>query len=78
MKLYRILFDYMLHPGLIVKKLFLLVNLQTFVKSYVFVPGKPFQPSLMFVGKAVGYPTEEPFMCSDLGVGSWPFPVTLD
>ncbi len=24
----------------------------------MFVPGKPFQPSLMFVGKAGGYPSE--------------------
>jgi hypothetical protein len=33
----------------------------------VFVPGKPFQTSLMFVGKARTYPTEEPFRCSTPG-----------
>jgi hypothetical protein len=27
----------------------------------VFVRGKPFQPSLMFVGKAGAYPNEESF-----------------
>jgi hypothetical protein len=27
----------------------------------VFVPGKPFQHNLMFVGKAGAYPIEEPF-----------------
>jgi hypothetical protein len=27
----------------------------------VFVPGKPFQPSLMFAGKAGAYPSEAPF-----------------
>ncbi len=35
----------------------------------VFVPGKPFQPSLMFAGKAGTYPTKAP--------GSWPHPQTL-
>jgi hypothetical protein len=29
-----------------------------------FVPGKPFQPSLMFAGMARAYPSEEPFRCS--------------
>ncbi len=34
-----------------------------FVISYrVFVPGKPFQPCLMFVRKAEAYPSEAPFM----------------
>ncbi len=27
----------------------------------MFVPGKPLQPSLMFVGKAGAYPSEAPF-----------------
>jgi hypothetical protein len=31
-------------------------NLQVFVKAIVFVPGKPFQPSPMFVGKAMSIP----------------------
>ncbi len=26
----------------------------------MFVPGKPFQPSLMFAGKAIAYPSEAP------------------
>jgi hypothetical protein len=33
----------------------------------VFVPGKPFQLSLMFNGKAGAYPIEEPFGSSTLG-----------
>jgi hypothetical protein len=34
----------------------------------VFVPGKSFQPSLMFVGKARAYPSEVPFRCPTLGL----------
>jgi hypothetical protein len=34
---------------------------------YEFVPVKPFQPSLMFVGKARACLSEAPFMCSTLG-----------
>jgi hypothetical protein len=34
---------------------------------FVFVPDKPFHPSLMFVGKAEANPVEEPFRCSILG-----------
>jgi hypothetical protein len=40
------------------------------VTGPAFVPGKPFQPSLMFAGKAypVGaYPSEAPFRCSIVG-----------
>jgi hypothetical protein len=33
----------------------------------VFVPGKPFQPSLMFVGKERTHHIEEPFRCTTLG-----------
>ncbi len=33
----------------------------------VFVPGKPFQPSLLFAGKAGAYPSEVPFWRSNLG-----------
>jgi len=33
----------------------------------VFVPGKPFKPSLIFAGKAGAYPSEAPFRCSTLG-----------
>jgi hypothetical protein len=36
-------------------------------QAKVFAPGKPFQPSLMFVGKAIVYPNELPFRCSTLG-----------
>jgi len=32
----------------------------------MFVPGKPFQPSLMIAGKAGAYPGEAPFRCSTL------------
>jgi len=39
----------------------------------VFVPGKPFQPSLMFVGK-----TGANFQVLNSRVGSWPYPPTLD
>jgi hypothetical protein len=42
----------------------------------VFAPDKPFQPTLMFVGKARAYPFEEPFKCSTPRVGSWPCPGT--
>jgi hypothetical protein len=31
------------------------------------VLGKPFQPNLMFAGKARAYPSEAPFRCSTLG-----------
>jgi hypothetical protein len=33
----------------------------------VFVPGKLFQPSLMFAGKAEIYPSEVPFTCPTIG-----------
>jgi hypothetical protein len=35
--------------------------------NFSFVPGKPFQPSLMFAGKAGAYPSEVPFNYSTLG-----------
>ena len=35
----------------------------------MFVPGKPFQPSLIFAGKAGAYPSEAPCRCSTLGWG---------
>ncbi len=37
-----------------------------FSKVRAFVPGKPFQLSLMFVGKAGAYPSEAPFRFSNL------------
>jgi hypothetical protein len=47
---------------------------------YVFVPGKPLQPCLMFVGKARAWPSEAPFEVLHYMVGSWPYPQpqTLD
>jgi hypothetical protein len=36
--------------------------------SFLFVPDKPFQPSLMFAGKARAYPSEAPFRCSTLSL----------
>jgi hypothetical protein len=44
----------------------------------VFVPGKPFQPSLMFVGKAGAYPIELHFRVFHSMVGSCPCPQTVD
>ncbi len=38
-----------------------------FRNKLVFVPGKPFLPSLMFVGKAGAYPSEASFRCSAIG-----------
>jgi hypothetical protein len=35
-------------------------------QSYLFVLGKPFQPSLMFVDKSGAYPSEAPFRCCTL------------
>ncbi len=36
------------------------------LRIFVFVPGKTFQPSLMFTGKAGAYPSEAPFRCTTL------------
>jgi hypothetical protein len=33
----------------------------------MFVPGKPFQPSLMFASKAGAYMNEAPFSCFTIG-----------
>ncbi len=33
----------------------------------MFVPGKPFQHSLVFAGKAETYPSDAPLKCSTLG-----------
>jgi hypothetical protein len=41
-------------------KLFTAVRYNFSLKARAFVPGKPFQPSLMFVGKARAYPSEAP------------------
>ena len=42
-------------------------NSRVFKIARVFVPGKPFQPSHMFAGKAGAYMSEAPFRCSMLG-----------
>jgi hypothetical protein len=39
-------------------------------KLQVFVPGKPFQPSLVFAGKAGAYPSESTFQVLHSKVGS--------
>jgi hypothetical protein len=43
----------------------------------VFVPGKHFQPNLVFVGKAGAYPSEAPFQVHHSCEGSWPGTNTL-
>jgi hypothetical protein len=49
-------------------KPFYVCKLRMFVKAGVFVPGKPFQPSLMFVDKASSLPkSEASFRCSSWG-----------
>jgi hypothetical protein len=47
-------------------KLFTAVSYDFSKKVGAFVPAKPFQPSLMFSGKARAYPSEAPFRCSTL------------
>ncbi len=44
----------------------------------VFIPGKPFQPSLMYVGKARSLPKSSLFQVLHSRVGSWPCPQTFD
>jgi len=48
-------------------KTFYVRKLRIFVISYGACQCKPFQPSLMFVGKAGAYPSEAPFSYSTLG-----------
>ncbi len=54
-------------PGANVIKLFSAVNYDFLKYARVFVPGKPFQPSLMSSGKAGAYLSEAAFMYSTLG-----------
>ncbi len=49
-----------------------------FHTELVFVPGKPFKPSLMFAGKARAYPSEAPFRDSRLRVVYHAYPQALD
>jgi hypothetical protein len=44
----------------------------------VFVPGKSFQPSLMFAGKAVSLPERRTLQVLNSRVGPRPHPQTLD
>ncbi len=63
-------------------KTFLSVIYGFSLKARVFVPGKPFQSSLMFVGEARNLPWSGAPRCSTPGQvpssGSWPHPQTLD
>jgi hypothetical protein len=45
---------------------YFICNLRMGNKASVFVPGRPFQPSLMFENKTGAYPIEAPFKCSTL------------
>jgi hypothetical protein len=65
-------------PGDNVIKLFTAVRDELLELASVFAPGKPFQPNLMFPGKAGTYPNEEPLRCLYSRVGSWPCPQTID
>ncbi len=60
-----------IHLGLTCYKTFSAVIYERLEYARAFVPGKPFQRSLMFVVKARIYPIEDPLRCSTLGVGSW-------
>jgi hypothetical protein len=40
-------------------------------------PGEPFQPSLMFAGKAGAYLSEEPFMYFNSRIGTWAVPINI-
>jgi hypothetical protein len=44
-----------------VMKLLTAVSYEFLYYAGAFVPGKPFQPSQMFAGKAEAYPSEAPF-----------------
>ncbi len=43
-------------------------TLKLFTAVIYIVPGKPLQPSLLFVGKAEACTSEAPFRCSNLGL----------
>ncbi len=57
---------FVIRTGANVIKLFTDVSYDFIIIS-AFVPGKPYQPSLMFVGKAGAYLSEATFRCSTLG-----------
>ncbi len=54
-------------PGANVMKLFTAVNYKRSQNAIAFAPGKLFQLSLMFAGKAGAYPSKALFRCSTLG-----------
>jgi len=56
-----------LTPGPNVIKHFTAVIYECYKLVGVFVPGKHFQPSLMFESKAGAYTSEAPFRCSTVG-----------
>ncbi len=55
-------------PLAIVIKLFTAVSYNFSIYARAFITNKPFQPSLMFAGKAGAFPSEAPFKCSTLGL----------
>ncbi len=57
----------LLQPGANVIKLFRALSCEFLQYTRAFVPGKPFQPSLMFVGKAGAYLSGAPFQWTTLG-----------
>ncbi len=59
--------------GADVKKLFTAVSYAFSYEARAFIPGKPFQPSLMFAGKARAYPMWSTFQVLHSRVGSPPF-----
>jgi hypothetical protein len=65
-------------PGANVTKLFMAVSYDFSLQARAFVPGKPFQPSLMFAGRAEAYPSEALSQMLHSRVGSWPYPQILD
>ncbi len=64
-----------LTPGANPIKLFTVV-IANFRNKLVFVPAKPFQPSLMFGARLE--PTQVNHLSVAPRVGSWPYPQTLD
>jgi hypothetical protein len=58
---------YMAGTWKIVINFFTFVSYEFLQEARAFVHGKPFQPSLMFAGKAGAYLNEGPFRCSTPG-----------
>ncbi len=64
-------------PGAIVIKLFMIVINEFSKYARAFDPGKPFQHSLMFAGKAGALPNSSNTQVLKSRVGSWLSPQTL-